>query len=146
MEGECLVRAVRLQPEVAAGDHGPQGHEAATQRLGQGHDVGLDPVALDGEQRPGPPQAGLHLVGDEERAGLPAEPVGLGQISRRRRDHSPFPLDRLDHERGILVRGQGQLEGLQVAVRDRLAVGDQRPEWPLIVRFPVTERAPKVLP
>ena len=132
MECERLVRAVRLHPEVAAGDHGPQGHQAAAQRLGQGQDVGLDPVALDGEQRPGPPQAGLHLVGDEERAGLAAEPVGLGQIPRRRRDHPPFPLDRLDHERGVLTRGQGQLEGLRVAVGDRLAVGDQRPEWSLI--------------
>ena len=52
-----------------------EGH-AAGERLGEGGDVGQDAVMLVGEQLAGAAQAGLNLVGDEQRAG------GVGEVAR----------------------------------------------------------------
>ena len=48
-------------------------HVAAGQRLCQQHHVGLDIPVLDREEAAGAPDAGLDLVGDEQRAVFPAE-------------------------------------------------------------------------
>ncbi len=54
---------------LAVDDDGQR--EAAADRLGQHHHVGHDAAVADRPERPGPADAGLHLVGDQrDAAGL----------------------------------------------------------------------------
>ena len=79
----------------AAGEHGADGN-AAAEALGEGHDVGCHAGLLVGEQAAGPPDAGLHLVEDEQQMAPVAEiadaaQVVLGAERRPRLPPAPAP-------------------------------------------------------
>ena len=81
------ARSMRLKilSKIAlARQHGADRHVAAGQRLGEQHHVGLDVPVLDREEAAGAAEAGLDLVGDEQRAVFAAELGGARQITRRR--------------------------------------------------------------
>ena len=58
---------------------------AAAEALGERHHVGRDVVVLVTEPRAGAADAGLHLVEDQDRAGVVAQPAQAGEVARRRR-------------------------------------------------------------
>ena len=82
---------------------------------------------LEREPRPGAPEPGLDLVGDEQRAVAPAERLRGFQVARGRRRHHAA-LDRLDDERGDISCAQLRFKSRQVAVRNALAARQQRAE------------------
>ena len=100
---------------------------AAGERLGEQHHVGLDLPVLDRQEPAGAAEAGLHLVGDEQRAVLPAERRGASAGSRRGHVDA-LALDRLDDEGGDLTRGQRLFQRRKVVERDRGAARQQRLE------------------
>ena len=69
--------ADRVVPErihdLGLADHARE-RQPAGDRLGDRHQVGLDPVVLDREHAPGAAEAGLHLVGDEQDSLAVADP------------------------------------------------------------------------
>jgi hypothetical protein len=83
---------------LGTGPAGPDRHPVA-ERLGHGHDVGLEVLGLEGEPPPGPPQPRLDLVGDEKDAPLVAELAHPGQVVRRRHDHPTLAENRLEEDR-----------------------------------------------
>ena len=97
---------ISARPVTAASGRPPPSDFAVTIK------IGLDAVALAGEQRAGAPEAGLHFVGDEEDAVLVAEIDQHLEIVRRRRDESAFAENRLgDHGGDFFVRDHA-LEGV----------------------------------
>ncbi len=61
------------------------------------------------EPLPGPADAGLHLVEDEERPGRGGDGTGGLEVAGRRDDDAELALDRLDDdERGLLGHRGGQ--------------------------------------
>ena len=72
-------------------------HMAAGQRLGEQHHVGLDVPVLDREEVAGAADAGLDLVGDEQRAVFLAE-RGRARQKLVGRQVDALALDRLDDE------------------------------------------------
>ena len=78
--------------------------------------VGLDAFVLDGEHSPGAPEAGRHLVADQQRA-VPARQLAQRrQVAGRLRPHAGGALhERLDDERGDLAAVRGE---------DALGLGD----------------------
>ena len=109
-----------------AGDRADR-DEAAGQRLGEQHEVGLDPPVLRRQKAPGPPHAGLDLVGDQQGAVRAAQPGRRRQIVVVR-NIDPLALDRLDHECGDVAPGERPLERLEIIERDARAVADERSE------------------
>ena len=111
---------------------GADGDEPAGQGLGDGHQVGLDPVVLVAEEPAGPAQPGLHLVADQQG------PVPVQQGGRRgqeavRHHLDALALDRLDDQGGDVAGGQLPAEGVEVAeghLGARAAAGRSRPETP----------------
>src|SRR6266550_9559236 len=91
--------------------------EAARDRLRQAQEVRPDPVLLRSENRPGPAEAGLHLVDDQEGAALLAETRGLGHELGARRPYAAFALNELNDECGSLLGDRG-------VERVRLVEGD----------------------
>ena len=109
-------RGVHLVEDPPLGQHGADRHEAARQRLGHRDEVGRDAVVLVGEEPPGAAHAGLHLVGDEQRARLsqqrrrrppgsrpaaraPSCPGSARSRRRPRRPAAPPPRVPPDHRR-----------------------------------------------
>ncbi len=82
---------------------------------------------LQREEAPGAPEAGLHLVADEQRARLAAERLRAGQVALRGEVHA-LALHRLDHERGDVAARELALQRVEVAEGHSLAPGQQRPE------------------
>ena len=84
--GEPARELVLLQPrtQLLAHDHGSEGHGAAADALGQGHDVGHHVPVLAGEPAPGAPEAGEDLVEDEQDAVAVADLPDRGEVARRR--------------------------------------------------------------
>ena len=76
---------------------------------------------LEREEAPGAPDAGLHLVADEQRARLAAQRLRALQVVGRRQVHA-LALDRLDDERRHVAARELALE--RVAGR-RTATGSQ---------------------
>ena len=113
-------------------------HEAARERLGQQHEVRLDPPVLRRQKATGAPHAGLDLVGDEQRAVGPAQAGRFGQIVVAR-EIDPLPLNRLDHERRDVTPGERPLERGEVVEGHRGAGADERPE-PLAKRSVAAQR------
>ena len=82
-----------------ARDHRGERHVAGADPLRARHEIRREPVSLAAEPAPEPPEAGDHLVGDEQDVALAADlgdrrPVALG-----RRDDATCADDRLADER-----------------------------------------------
>ena len=102
-------------------------HMSAGQRLCQQHHVGLDIPVLDRQKFSGAADAGLDLVGDEQRAVFAAQRGGTGQEFVGGHVDA-LALDRLDEESGDLARRQRPLERGKIVERDRRAARQQRLE------------------
>ena len=63
---------------LRAADHGAD-RQAAAERLAAAEEVGPHALVVDGEQVPGAAEAGEDLVGDQERAVLPADVGDVGE-------------------------------------------------------------------
>ena len=105
--------------------------ESGTETLGRRDDVGDDAFVLAREPRAGAPEAGLHLVGDEQHAVVGAPLCHAREPARFGHDEAAFARDGFDddarHVRGIDVRvdgrdGVGQCAGAPERVRERGAV------------------------
>ena len=98
----------------AAGDG--REREAARERLGHRHEVGLETVVLGGEHRPGAAEAGLDLVDDEQDAVLAAESrEQCRPIRRGATMNPPSPSHELeDHAGDLLGRDLGLEELLEL--------------------------------
>ena len=80
--------------------HAGADRQAAAERLGAGQHVGADRGLLVGPERAGPPDPGLDLVEDQQRAGLVAGLAGGEQRLVADRVDAGLALDRLDQDRG----------------------------------------------
>ena len=90
---------------------------AASERLGDGHDVRRSILVLVGPPAAGAAHPGLDLVEDEQHVALVAQPPDRGEPPRLERNHAALTLDGLEHHRA--GRGvDGLLERLEVAVGD----------------------------
>ena len=87
-------------------EHRAEG-KAAADALGDHHDVGFDPGPFMGEEPPRPPDAALHLVEDQKRAGLVAEIAQTFQADVGHDADSALALDRLDDDGGDVVGQRG---------------------------------------
>ena len=102
-----------LGPEVGAEERaehlarrhrGRHGQVPAGDPLADAHEVGPQAALLGGEQRPGPPESGRHLVADEQCAGLAARLADPPHIGRGGAQHARRTLhQRLDHDGGQLL-------------------------------------------
>ena len=88
---------------------------------------GVDTGALIGEQPPGAPETGLHLVEDQQQAVLVAQLAQAAQEGRRRNAHAALALDRLDQDGGGL-RPDGLLDRIEIAERDLVEALDRGAE------------------
>ncbi len=66
-EGRCMAARTETVGDIFARQHRAQG-QAAAQRLGQSHDVGLDAEMLVAEKLAGAAHAGLHFIEDQQNA------------------------------------------------------------------------------
>ena len=82
---------------------------------------------LEGEQLPGPAEAGLHLVDREQRAVAAAELLRAGEVAVRR-EVDAVTLDRLDEEERDVPAAELTLERVEIAERDLGEPRQQRPE------------------
>ena len=64
---------------------------------------GLEAEALGGEPGAAAPEAGDHLVGDEEHAALAADPLHLLEVALGRREHAARADHGLAEERGDAI-------------------------------------------
>jgi len=101
--------------------------DAAAEPLRQRHDVGHDAVPGVGEPLPGAADAGLHLVDDEQGAVRAGDLAGGGEVALGQRADPGLALDRLEHDRGDVVR-HGRAQRLDVAERQVLDAAGQRLE------------------
>src|SRR5262245_43500258 len=117
--------------DVLARQHGADRH-AVGERLGQRHDVRLDPVVLIGPAPAGPRDAGLDLIDDEERARLVAELAQPAQVVIVGQVHTALTLDAFDDDAGGAVVDRA-LHRAQVVVGHVLEAGHQRLEAVLVL-------------
>ena len=82
-EGAAMVAGVEDAEDLARGEDGGDGVEAAGERLANDDDVGRDVFVLVGEELAGAAEAGLNLVEHEEDVVLAADCGGLRRDSRR---------------------------------------------------------------
>src|SRR3989441_4075479 len=128
--------AARIRPGLGERDrlagHDAADREAAAEALAHEHHIGHDVVVLDREHLPGSPEAGDHLVADEQRADLSRQRAQLAQIAGRRHDVPRGALHRLDDDRGDVVRRlerdlrPQEVDAMPLARRERLAEGAPR--------------------
>ena len=116
---------------VLPAEHGADRH-AVGERLGQGHDVGLDPGVLVGPQAAGPTHAGLDLVEDQQRArgitelAQPRQVVLVGHVD------AALALDRLHQDGGGAIVDR-PFHRAQVVVGDVLEPRHERLEAVLVL-------------
>ena len=78
--------------------------KAVGDRLRQADEIGIEIEMLAREHLPGPPEAGLHLVGDEDDAVLAREASKLMKERRGRNDEPALAEHRLDDHGGERAR------------------------------------------
>ena len=89
---------------------------------------GSRPQCSSAKKRPGAPEAGLHLVADEQRAVLAAGRLGAGEIAVGRQVDA-LALDRLDDEGGDVARARAPPAAPSRSPNGTaLAAGQERPE------------------
>ena len=121
-----------------------QRHVARRDALRERDQVRLDAVPLRPPQPARPPEAGDHLVRDQEDVVLPAEARDLGPVVRLRRDDAARPHDRLADERGDLpgTLGEQRAERLDVHDADVDDLVDEVPAVAGLHRADPDERRP----
>ena len=144
-EGRGVDHGPVHRGEDAVGDlgrreHGPDGDVAAGQGLGDGDDVGLDPVVLVGEELPRPAHPGLDLVHHEEGLMTPAG-LGHGLPVLLAGQVDPLALDGLDHEGGDVAGVELPDQRVDVAEGD-LGRRQQGPETVAELPAPVEREGP----
>ena len=93
-------------PRVAEREAGTD-REAATEALGDGHDVGADAAGQVGEPPSGAAHPGLDLVEPQQRTVLVGDGAGRGEVALGGYDDPGLSLDRLEQDRGGLVGHRG---------------------------------------
>ncbi len=88
---------------------------------------GVTPHALIGKEIAGAPDAGLHLVEDQQHAALVAEFAQGPQELRRHHPHAALAHHRLDDDAGGRVADRA-LGGFEIAGRDLVEAFDDRAE------------------
>ena len=99
--------------EPFAGHRHPHGQEAAGEPLGEGHQIGLNPGPLAGEQGTGAAEAGHHLIGDQQGATGLNPLCHCPQKTRAHQAHAGGPLDQRLNDQGRRGGSQGLLQLLQ---------------------------------
>src|SRR5687767_7484041 len=128
------VRALRQIPNSPR-ERDRAHRQAARDRFRDAEDVRDDVVLLEREHGPGPAEAGLDLVDDQQRASLPAEARGLLDELPCRWPDTALALHELDDERGGLA-GDGRVERLGLVERNVREARHERPEDVAVLRPP----------
>ncbi len=92
-------------------------------------------MALARHRTSGTTEAGLHLIDDQHRAALAAQPRGLVDELLRGRTHATLALDELDDERRRL-RGDRRIQRFGLVERDMGEALEERPEELPVFRSP----------
>ena len=136
------VHAVeQLVEDPLAHQHRADRHMPARKRLREQHHVGLDVPMLDREEAAGAPEAGLDLVGDEQRAVAAADLGGRLQIAVGRQVDA-LALDRLDDEGRASRGGQRALQRRQVVERNAVQSGSSGSKPSRKIASPLSDSAP----
>jgi hypothetical protein len=128
---------VRGIPRAGTRDERADRHHAAGKPFGQDQHVGHDAVAFATKEVAAAPEAGLHLVGNQQRARAVARLARSREVSRRRNVDAALALHRFDDESGGI--DQRRIERIRIAVRDVHDVAQQRPKGRL-ERFAAARR------
>src|ERR1700738_2923008 len=99
----------------------------AGERLGEQHDVGLDPPMFNCEESSGAAKSGLDFVGDEQGPIFTAKGLRAAKIEIIRKIDS-LALDRFDDEGCGIARGQGFFQSRKIVEWDCGAARDERIE------------------
>ncbi len=104
-----------------AGDFFPRQHrtqrQTASQRFGQGHDVGLHAELFVAEKLPRPPHASLHLIENQQQPALIADFAQTEHINLVRDYDSALGLNRLNENGDCLLAVDRGLHGIQIVIR-----------------------------
>ena len=123
----ALERSHGLLEDLAARDHRGDRHVAAAERLADEHEVRLEPPVLEREPPAGASEPGLDLVDDEQRAVAPAQLLRALQVALRRERHLRPWIGSTMKAATSFARSCASRR-VEVAERDALAAGQQRPE------------------
>ena len=130
--------AARIGPWLGERDrfanHDAADGESAAEAFAHEQHVRHDVVVLDREHFPGPPEAGDHLVADEQRTDLGRERPQLVQVAGRRDDVARGALHRLDDDRGDVVRRLERDLRAQKVDAVPVAFGERLPERTALAR------------
>ncbi len=120
--------------DLAGGEDGGDGVEAAGEGFADDADVGTDVVMLEGEELAGAAEAGLDFVAEQEDVVVVADLAELGEVAGGRDDDAGFALDRL-YENGDGVAGDGGADGFGVTEGDLAEAGGKGAEAALVLGF-----------
>ena len=95
---------VEVVGDLVAHDRAAQGHVAGGHALRERHDVRDDPFVVGSEPLPGPAESGHDLVEHEEDPVLVAERAQAPQVTIGRDEDAGRSGDRLDDDRGDVLR------------------------------------------
>ena len=109
-----MIAALEGFGDALCGQHGSHG-QAASQGLGQGHDVRLHSRMLLAEPFSGAAKAGLHLVENEQCSGIVTDLAGSAQVVGIRHVNPRLSLHRLKDYRSRLFC-YCRLHGLNIVV------------------------------
>ncbi len=99
-------RARRLVGNQQAADR-----QTVRETLRERDELRADAEPLEGEERAGAPDAGLHLVEGQQRSELGGELRRGGDELRGERDHAAFPEHRLEQDQADVLAGDGTKRG-----------------------------------
>ena len=97
--------------------------------LAKRHDVGRHAEMPIGEPLPRAAAAGLHFVENQEQSVVGGQLAEAGQKAFGRNLHAPFPLHRLDHDRGGFLVDQAS-DRFEIAEWSILKAGQQAGRFP----------------
>ena len=125
-EGAVALAALDQTVIDGLGDQrGRDRHIGTRERLGHGHDVGLDAVGVAAEHVAGAPESGDDLVGHHQDVVFFKHRLDLCEVAGRRHDHTTRTLHRLGEKGGDGVGAFARDQGFEVGDQpiDHLFVG-----------------------